>query len=111
MIAFLKHNRLLLIGFAAVLALTIYFGLGAVRHARDVGLAGAEQSVEAWMTTRYVAHSWDLPREVMTGLGFERGTDGPRPLRKIAEERGIPVETLIAEIEGAIALHRAEIGK
>lgn len=108
---FLRHNRLLIAAFVAVLALTAYFGLGALQGAREFRNAPPDQTIEGWMTTRYVAHSWDVPREVMTSLGFERGADGPRPLNKIAEDRGIPVEALIAQIEAAIAAHRSEAGR
>lgn len=111
MIRFIKQNKLLVAGFALVLALTVFFGFGAIQHAREFRGAPTEQSVEGWMTTRYVAHTWHIPREVMTDLGFEKKTDARRPLSKIAEERGIPVDELIAEIEAAIAAHRAEVGQ
>lgn len=111
MMGFFRKNLILLAGFALVLGLTIFFGLGALNHTREFRAAPPDRAVEAWMTTRYIAHTWTLPREVMTGLGFERTPDGPRPLRKIAEERGIPVEDLIAEVEAAIAAHRAEVGQ
>jgi hypothetical protein len=111
MIRFLRHNRLLLLAFAVTLTLAIYFGATALKNAAAFRNAPPDQVIEGWMTPRYVAHSWDIPREVMTSLGFERGTDGPRPLNKIAEDRGIPIEALIGEIEAAIAAHRAEAGQ
>ena len=61
------------------------------------------------MTPRYIAHSWDIPRDVMIEeLGFAPGNDGPQPLSAIAAERGEPVDVLISRIEAAIAAHRAE---
>lgn len=111
MIRFLRHNRLLLLAFVVALTLAAYLGTSAFRNATAFRDAPPDQTIEGWMTPRYVAHSWDVPREVMTGLGFERGTDGPRPLSRIAEDRGIPVDVLIAEIEAAIAAHRAGAGQ
>lgn len=110
MITFVRHNRLLIVAFISVFLLTAYFGFTALQQAREFRNAPRDQIIEGWMTPRYVAHSWDVPREVMTSLGFERGTDGPRPLNKIAEDRGIPVDVLITEIEAAIAAHRDEAG-
>ncbi len=111
MMGFLRKNLILVAGFALVLGATVFFGLGALDHARDYRGAPVDRDVKPWMTTRYIAHTWNLPREVMSGLGFERTPDGPRPLRKIAAERGIPVEDLIVEVEAAIAAHLAKVGQ
>lgn len=57
------------------------------------------QPLEGWMTPRYVAHSWELPPEALAEVIGE-----PPPSRRrmtlddIAQERGVPLETLIAEI-------------
>lgn len=106
MVRFWRENRVLLIAFVGVLSLVAVFAIGTFRHAREWDGA-RDQPIQAWMTPRYIAHSWDLPREVMTDqLGFERTTDGPQPLTDIADERGVPVAELIAEIEAVIAAYR-----
>jgi hypothetical protein len=105
-----QSHRWLLLGFLAAFALTLFFAGRAALFAvywtqhRDEAIAG-------WMTPSYIAHSWQLPPEVMAGaLGLARDEgEGRRlTLAEIAAERGVPVATLAAEIEGAIAVHRAE---
>lgn len=71
-----------------------------------------DQTIEAWMTPGYVAHSWDVPRDVMNAaLGIEPSPEAPPLKRKkiedLAKERGISVARLIARIDEAIAIHRA----
>ena len=106
-----RHNRLLLLAFAAALCVTLLFALRAALFAlywNDP--AHRDQPIEGWMTPRYVAHSWDVPRAVMVEV---LGTDGPprdgkpQPLRMMADERGVPLDQVIAEIETAIAAFRA----
>ena len=104
-----QSHRWLLLGFLAALALTLFFaGRAAVfavywsQH-RDEAIAG-------WMTPGYIAHSWQLPPEVMAGaLGLSRedGEGRRLTLSEIAAERGVPVATLAAAIEAAIEDFRA----
>ncbi|WP_323771889.1 hypothetical protein [Antarctobacter sp.] len=61
-----------------------------------------------WMTPRFVAHSWHLPPDLVAdalALSQDR-REGRITLGQLAAERGVPVETLIAELETAIAAHR-----
>jgi hypothetical protein len=105
-----QRHRWLLLGFLAALALTLFFaGRAAVfavywsQH-RDEAIAG-------WMTPGYIAHSWQLPPEVMgeaLGLAREDGEGRRLTLAEIADDRGVPVETLASEIEAAIVAFRAE---
>lgn len=110
-----RQNRLLVLSFAAALALTAFF---AVRfalgwlHWQDP--ATRDQPIAGWMTPRYVAMSWHVPRDVMLdALGM---TPGARPMGKpqsiaaIARARGMTEAQLIAEIEAAIATFRATGG-
>jgi hypothetical protein len=104
-----QNHRWLLLGFLAALALTLVFaGRAAVlavywtQH-RDEAIAG-------WMTPGYIAHSWQLPPEVMAGaLGLSRedGEGRRLTLAEIAADRGVPVATLAAGVEAAIAAYRA----
>ncbi len=108
---FLRANRLLVLALVLVLMAAVFFGLGALRHSRAWDPAGP-RAVEAWMTPRFVVRNWDLPREVMVDvLSLPREEVGRVPLREIARERDVTVEDLIAEIEAAIAAHRAGVGQ
>ena len=105
--AFLIANRWLALAFALVVGLSIYFAIGAVSHARK-WQSEPPAAVQPWMTNRYIAHTWKLPREMMDNdLNLPRTRGGPMTLTAIADERGIDVNDLIAEIEAAIAAHAA----
>lgn len=66
-----------------------------------------DQPIAGWMTPRYVALSWDVPRAVMLEALGEVQPGGGRNLAWLAEQRGMTLEALIAEIEATIAAHRA----
>lgn len=102
-----RENRLLVLVFAGFLALAVFFGVNAFLKARDFNVA-KEQPIAAWMTPRYVAHSWDVPRdEMMTILGLEPPPPGRVTLQDIAAQKDIPVADYIARIEAGIAAFRA----
>jgi hypothetical protein len=66
-----------------------------------------DQIIAPWMTPRYVALSWKIPREVVIeALTLERGEGPPPSLARLAAERGVPVEELITALEEAIAEFR-----
>ncbi|MDE9448886.1 hypothetical protein J3R80_00200 [Aliiroseovarius sp. Z3] len=94
---------------AVALGLSVFFG---VRTTTSwiywTDPAHIDQPIEGWMTPRYVAMSWDVPRDVMmNALRIDRPEDGPPNLARLAEARGVTLDALIAEIEAAIAAHRA----
>ncbi|MCU0827004.1 MAG: hypothetical protein MUE52_06275 [Tabrizicola sp.] len=65
-----------------------------------------EVPVEPWMTVGYVARSWGLdPRALdeAAGLPMPEAKGRPQPLAEIAQDRGVPVAQVIAEVEAAIA--------
>lgn len=68
-----------------------------------------DQPLAGWMTPRYVAYSWDVPRPVMIEA-LDMGDKNPerRNLKRLAEAQGIPLEELIARIKAAIEDHRAK---
>lgn len=74
--------------------------------------AEREQPVAAWMTPRYVARSWRVPREVILGaLQLQQPLEGgPVSLAEIAEQRGVPVDRVIADLERAITTYRDSVG-
>lgn len=105
-----RDHRLLLLAFLAALAVTLFFGVRTIgfliywndpRH-QDQPLAG-------WMTPRYVAHSWDVPPEVIgTALGLEGPPKGgPVRLEELAAERGMTMAQLNDMLMTAIEAHRA----
>ena len=67
-----------------------------------------DMPIAPWMTPRFVAMSWDLPKDVVIeALGMKPDGKGPQPLEKMARERGVPVEVLISELEAAITVYRS----
>lgn len=72
-----------------------------------------EEPVRPWMTVGYIARSWGLePRELdaEAGLPLPEVKGRPQPLSEIAKERGVPVADIIAEVEAAILVLRAQDG-
>jgi len=66
-----------------------------------------DQSIEGWMTPRYVARSWHLPPEVMIGaIGGSQMPDPRRPLNEIAADQGITLLELTTRITDAAAIFR-----
>ena len=105
-----RRRPLLFAAFACALALTLFFAVRLVLFSIYwADPKHREQPIAGWMTPGFVAHSWHVPREVMLDLLGPPPEGAPkRPtLDDIAAERGVPVEDLIAEIEAAIAAHRA----
>ena len=107
----IRRHPLLVGAFGLALVVCIVFSVRSVMFAvywSDP--AHRDQRVEEWMTPAYVAHSWDVPRDVMeaaVGGAAETLSDGRPTLKRIAAAEGIPTADLIARIETAIATHRA----
>ncbi|WP_420397652.1 hypothetical protein [Nioella sp.] len=73
--------------------------------------AHRDQAIEPWMTPGYVAHSWDVPREVaFEALNLPPAPGRPLSLQELAEERGVSVDVLAAQVQTAINAFRAEQG-
>ncbi len=70
--------------------------------------AHQDQPLEPWMTPRYVAHSWDLPPEVIIrALGVESGQGRRVSLAELARQQGIDVDELEARLRKAAREWRA----
>lgn len=105
-----RGHRWLFLGFCLALALTLFFGIRAAIFSiywmdpdhRDEAIAG-------WMTPRYVAHSWQVPPEVVgDALSLSQDGTGRRvTIEEIARSRGVPVEEVAAELTQAIEAFRA----
>ncbi len=71
-----------------------------------------DEPIERWMPVNYVAHSYDVPPEVLwaaLGLPAERRRDF-RPLGEIATAQGRSFEEVRASLEDAIARARQTTG-
>ncbi|GGD34282.1 hypothetical protein [Sinisalibacter lacisalsi] len=71
--------------------------------------ARQEQTIAGWMTPGYIAHSWQVPRAVVLEAvnAPVPPPAGPMSLRDLAALNEVSVDALIAEVEAAIAAHRA----
>lgn len=73
--------------------------------------AHRDQVIEPWMTPGYVAHSWGVPPEIaFEALSLAPTPGRPRTMQGLAEERGVTVETLAAQLQAAIDAARAARG-
>jgi hypothetical protein len=102
------RHRWLLLAFLAAAALAILFALRVAISLEDWP-EERDADIEGWMTPRYVALSWDVPPDVIaSALALTRDGSGRRiTLDELAEQRGVQVETLAADLEAAIAAFRA----
>jgi len=70
--------------------------------------AHREQTIAAWMTPGYVAHSWRVPQAVvLEAIAAPTHPDHPLTLDEIAARRGVPVAQVMDEAEAAIRDWRA----
>lgn len=104
-----KRHPWLVSGVVIAFAVTLFFIVRMVAFAiywSDP--AHRDQRVQGWMTPGYVAKSWGVPREdirdLFEGLSLPMV---PQPIGKIADENDITLDELTAQIEAAIAAHRA----
>ncbi|MGH1465622.1 MAG: hypothetical protein ACRBBQ_09720 [Cognatishimia sp.] len=106
MLRLFKSHPIAAPGFLLALAVTAFF---AIRMVLDVlywsDPAHHNQAPEAWMTPRYIAHSWGIePKDVRDAVGL--GSDRPkaRPtLNWIAAQRGVPVDQVLQEVQALLA--------
>lgn len=106
-----RHHPVRLSAFATALLAAVFFGIRLIvftLYWSDP--ANRNLPIEGWMTPRYVAMSWDIPRDVVgEALGLEPdGGLGPVTLDRLAEDQGIPTDALISRLETAIAAHKAD---
>ncbi len=99
------EHRLVLLAFAAALAVTLFFLVRtAVFWVYWSDPARRDLAIEGWMTPGYVAQSWQVERELVGAvLGLEPGEARGRTLGEIAAARGVPLAELEAELMAAIA--------
>jgi hypothetical protein len=105
MLDLFKRHPIASIGFLLALAVSVFFAFGMVfdtRHWKDP--ANRNQTPEAWMTPRYIAHSWGMdPMEVAAAVGLTQRPKERPTLERIARNRGVPVEVVIEEVKAFLA--------
>lgn len=101
-----RQRPLLVSAFVLTTALTLFFGIRFIAQAVYwANPAHHQQAIEPWMTAGYIGKSWDLdPRalDAQAGLPLPQEKGRPQPLSEIAQDRGIPVADLIAQVEKAV---------
>lgn len=108
-----RHPILTAVFMVSLLA-TLLFGIRTVMFAMDWdGPKHTQQPVAGWMTPRYVAVSWDIPKPEMFDImsrvtGMERLPDKPKPIDHIAKDLGIPEDELIARLQAEVTAYAAE---
>lgn len=98
------------LGLALVLATVFALRLGiAVLH---WNAAPTDPELAGWMTPRFVAHSWNVPPEViLQSLTLEPDGFGRRiTLAELAQARSTPLPVLLEHLQADIAEHRAGHG-
>ncbi len=110
MLLALRRHPWLTAAFLVFAALALWLLVETLDHAR--GWHGApEEEVRPWMTVGYVGRSWDLnPRAIdgIAGLPLPEEAGRPLTLQEIADQRGVPVEEIVALVEEAIRTLREE---
>ncbi len=109
MIKHLWHTRrAALLAFGLALAALGYFGVKTVSSTLYwMDPAHQNQPLAGWMTPRYVAQSYDLPRDALRPALFIDLDAPPRriSLATIAAQNGITIADLQARIDAAAATH------
>lgn len=98
-----RRHRLLVTAFAVSAALALFF-LTRLTVGIVYWTAHREEPIRPWMTVGYIGHSWRLdPRQIDAAAGLPAPLGHPLTLQEIADRRGVPVETIIAAVEQAVA--------
>jgi hypothetical protein len=103
-----RAHRWLLLGFVAAVALALFFGVRAAIF--TVYWSGhQDEAIAGWMTPRYIAHSWEVPPQVIgEALGLAPDGDARRmTIDEVARARDLPVEDVAATVTAAIEAFRA----
>ena len=105
---FWRRHRVLLVGFAFALLVTLFFAVRLVVHAvywsqhRDAELA-------EWMTIGYVAQSYNIERDDLArAVGLEPGSGRRLTLAEIARRTGQSVDEIETALLSAIQAERAK---
>ena len=65
------------------------------------------EDLQPWMTPRYIALSYDLPRPVVLDLlNIEEGSDFPKRIDVLAERLGLSLSELTAKVRDTAASYK-----
>lgn len=108
-----RSHPFLTAAFVAAVAVAVVFAARTAIYAvywSDPAHRIQTQTIEGWMTPRYVAHNRRLSRDqIIAALGDAMPPPGHRlTLSQIAERSGVPLDVLIARIEAAAAARLPE---
>lgn len=107
-----KQRPFLVAAFLLATALTLFFsGRLLVRAIYWADPAHHNETVKPWMTVGYIARSWRVdPQELdaIANLPMPKEKGHPQPLAEIAQDRGVPVSDVIAEVTAALAILKAK---
>lgn len=107
---FALANKLLVLGFLVSVIVVIFLTSTKLKDAIYFNdPAHKDVQLEAWMTPRYVALSYDLPREVMMDLiNIDDKTKIPRRMDHLAEMIGLSLGDMAVKVRQAAISYRAE---
>ncbi len=89
-----------LIGFLLSIGIVTYFSIRAFRTLPH--LRGGE-TIRPWMTLPYIAHAHRVPvASLYQALGIPYQARDHRPISRIARSLGLPVQTVITELQNAL---------
>ena len=94
----------MLAGFAIAALLTAFFAVRAILFAVFwMDTPPETHPIEPWMTPRYIARTYDIPRAEMQRILELAPDETPRqPLGSLARSRGVPVQTYVDQIEALL---------
>lgn len=107
---FILQNKLT-VGFCAAsfLALIYFAGSFAAELIYFNDPRHQNETLKPWMTPRYVALSYDLPRETIREIfGFTEAFEGPRRMRFVAERLDVSLEDLTQMVRDAAQDYREQ---
>jgi len=109
-ITLFRRHPYLSIAFLAAMTLTGFFAVRTVSQTMYwADPAHREVTPSAWMTPKYVAHSWHVdPKDFGQAIGITNRPDRRTTLEDIARERGVPVEQVLSEAEAFLATAAAQ---
>lgn len=103
-----RGHPVLTTAFALALLAVLFFGGRALTFAVTIAWR-ADQPVAGWMTPRYIARSYGLPREDLARiLGIDDQTEARSPIDLLARAQGRPLADVLAELEAAIDTARSQ---
>ncbi len=104
------HHKIALTAFVLACGAVLYFGFTTLASAIYwMDPAHQDQALADWMTPRYVAQSYQLPRDIIEDVFMlERGVDPPRMrLGQIAENNSMTMDDLQTRLDAAHAAFEA----